>query len=93
MDESAFYLNPKGNKYLIGRELTYAFKIVTNNEKECITTILGDNAEIHNKFSGCRQKLFGVLQKIGVWDCLKMVWVTSKTFFEYIANIFFYIFE
>lgn len=27
VDESAFYLNPKGNKYLIGQKSAYAFKI------------------------------------------------------------------
>lgn len=44
MDETAIFLNPKGEKVITLKDVKAAYVVGGNDEKECITVLFGGNA-------------------------------------------------
>ncbi|XP_055710369.1 jerky protein homolog-like [Phlebotomus papatasi] len=95
-DESGFFLAPKGEKVLVRRGDRVAGKIITSEEKECVTVLFTVSASgelpppmvVHpiKKFTRdiAENNVDGWLS--GKSDS---GWMTSSLFFEYIANHFY----
>lgn len=94
MDETAFFLNPKGNKVLANKgDRTVYSK--SGDEKECLTTLIGGNAagslvppmivfsyeRIPSYLSESVPKNWGIGKS-------ENGWMTGEAFFMYITNIF-----
>lgn len=95
MDETAFFLNPKGNKVLAAKGEKSVYQQVNSDEKECFTVLLGGNAAgqvlppmVIFKYLRIPKELslsVPVTWGIGRSDS---GWMTMETFYEYICNIF-----
>lgn len=95
MDETAFFLNPKGNKVLAAKGEKSVYQQVNSDEKECFTVLLGGNAAgqvlppmVIFKYLRIPRELslsIPVTWGIGRSDS---GWMTMETFYEYICNIF-----
>ncbi|XP_060803913.1 uncharacterized protein LOC132902523 [Amyelois transitella] len=94
-DETAFFLNPKGNKVLAGRGNKTVYQKVNADEKECLTVLLTGNAAgdvpppmiVYQYARIPRDLALSVPKNWGVGRS-ENGWMTGETFFEFISNIF-----
>lgn len=96
MDETAFFIGPKGDKVLVKKCQKTIYNFNQNNEKECLTVLLGGNAAgmqtppmvifSYERIPPTVAKLLPSHWSIGKSE---NGWMTSSNFFEYIANIFY----
>lgn len=95
-DESAFFLNPKGNKVLALRGDKTVYTTVNSNEKECLTVLLNGNAAgtlappmIIFRYKRIPSDLsLSVPREWGI-GISENGWMTSDTFYSYMANVFY----
>ena len=95
MDETAFFLNPKGNKVLAPKGEKSIYQQINSDEKECYTVLLGGNAAgdvvppmVIFKYERIPRELsLAVPQTWGIGRS-DNGWMTGETFYEYICNIF-----
>lgn len=94
-DESAFLLAPKAGKVLVKVTDKTAYNFINNDEKECLTTLFCGNAagqlappmvmfnyvRIPANIAKKMPKSWGIGRS-------ESGWMTSETFYEYIANVF-----
>lgn len=94
-DETAFFLNPKGNRVLAKKGDKTVYQQVNPDEKECLTVLITGNAAGHLappmvvfKYERIPKEL--ALSVPGEWGIGKSEsgWMTGETFFEFITNIF-----
>lgn len=95
-DETALYLNPKDDKVLVrkGEKVVYTF--ISNDEKECLTTLVTCNAagQLAPPMIMYNYKRIpkAVVKNIpGTWGIGRsdLGWMTGESFFEYITNVFY----
>ena len=72
LDETAFYLTAVGGKAFVKKGSKSVYSFVSNNDKECVTSLIGSNAD------GPFVPTMVVFQLVRI----------LQLFFEYIANIF-----
>lgn len=95
MDETAFFLNPKGNKVLAAKGEKSVYQQVNSDEKECYTVLLGGNAAgdalppmVIFKYERIPRELsMSVPESWGIGRS-DNGWMTMETFYEYMCNIF-----
>lgn len=95
MDETAFFLNPKGNKVLAPKGERTVYQNINTDEKECFTVLIGGNAAgdvlppmVIFKYERIPRELS--LSVPSSWGIGRSDngWMTRETFYEYICNIF-----
>ncbi|XP_063215801.1 uncharacterized protein LOC134527237 [Bacillus rossius redtenbacheri] len=94
-DESAFFLNPKGNKVLAKKGDKNIFQQVNSDEKECITVLLTGNAAgelcpplLCLKYERLPQDIVaGIPSEWGIGKSPNG-WMTGEVFYEFLTNIF-----
>lgn len=96
MDEKGFVLAPKNEVVLVKRGDKAAYKRSKNDEKECVTALLGGSASgkmtppmmIH---SYKRMPAAVLLNNPAKWSVgiSETGWQTQQTFYEYMTNIFY----
>lgn len=94
-DESAFFLNPAGNKVLAGRGQKTVYQQINSNEKECLTVLVMANAAgklappmVIFKYDRVPRDIAeSVPDDWGIGKS-ESGWMNGATFFEYISNIF-----
>lgn len=96
LDETAIFLSPEANRGLAPRGARVVYNIVKNNDKECITTLLGGNAAgqmappmiiFKNKIVPRNvSKTLPDGWGIGLSDS---GWMTTSTFLEYMKELFY----
>ncbi|XP_050499973.1 uncharacterized protein LOC126880248 isoform X2 [Diabrotica virgifera virgifera] len=97
-DESAFFLNPKGNKVLARKGDKTVYQQVNPDEKECLTVLAGcltGNAAgklappmVIFKYERIPKELaLSVPEEWGIGRS-ESGWMTGATFYEFITNIF-----
>ena len=97
MDETAIYLNPKSDKILTEKGDKGAYSVASNDEKECITTLIAGSAFgmmtppmiLHSYKRAIPTKVVQSTEADWGLGLTESGWMTAKTFYEYIANIFF----
>lgn len=96
MDETCFYLNPDSNRIVLAEKRKNIFCVSEHSDKENITVNIAVNTAgerapplILGKFKRL-PPVYKVKAPIG-WSigCTDNGWMAAKTFFEYIANVFF----
>lgn len=94
-DETAFFLNPKGNKILAQKGQKKVYQVVNADDKECLTVLITGNANgdvspplICFKYERIPQDL--VAEMPNKWGIGKSAngWMTGEVFFEFISNVF-----
>lgn len=93
-DESAFYLNPKGNKVLVGRGDKNIYS-AGGDEKDNLTVLITANAEgtiappmVVFKYSRVPGYIAESILKTWAIGTSENGWMCSSTFYEYITNVF-----
>lgn len=95
MDETAFFLTPADGRVLAKKGSKTVYSFVQNDEKECLTALIGSNAD--GKFVPPMVVFpyVRIPERIGTtvpsgWGIGRSEsgWMTGELFFEYIANIF-----
>lgn len=95
MDETAFFLNPKGSKVLAAKGERSVYQNINTDEKECYTVLLGGNAAgevlppmVVFKYERIPREI--TLSVPTSWGIGRSDngWMTRETFYEYICNIF-----
>lgn len=98
LDETAVFLSPDAQRVLAPRGARIVYNVIKNNDKECVTALLGGNAEgllCHDLLDDHFQKqnlppkgfkTFARLWDIGLSE---NGWMTTTTFTEYIEEIFY----
>ncbi len=94
-DESGFLLCPKGDHVLVRKGSKMVFNFVMNDDKECLTALIGGSAAgnlmpsmvvyPYQRVPAVISELFPKTWAIGRSE---NGWMTSETFYEYVANIF-----
>lgn len=95
LDETAFFLNPKGNKVLVLKGEKNVYQQVNADEKECLTVLVTGNANgelapplIVFKYTRIPQGLAeSVPEHWGIGKS-ETGWMTGPLFFEFMSNIF-----
>lgn len=94
-DETAFCLCPKGDRVLVRKSSKMVYNFVNNDDKECLTALIGGNAAgnlMPSMVVYSYQRVPEVISKFfpKTWAIGRSEngWMTSETFYEYIANIF-----
>lgn len=94
-DESAFFLNPKGNKVLAAKGDKTIYQKVNADEKECLTVLVTGNAAgdvpppmIVFQYERIPRELAASIPENWGVGRSENGWMTGETFFEFIANIF-----
>lgn len=95
-DETAFFLNPKGNKVLARKGCKTVYQQINSDEKECVTALLTASASdivaptvVLFKYKRIPQEIadnFPQRWGLGKSDS---GWMTCEAFFEFIADIFY----
>lgn len=95
MDESAFFLSPAPGKVLARKSEKNVYTFINNDEKECLTALVGGNAlgkitptmvlYPYQRLPIQVTETFPVDWALGRSET---GWMTAETFFEYIANAF-----
>lgn len=95
MDETAFYLAPKGEKVITTKKDKACYAVSANDDKECITVLIGGNAAgtlAPPLIIYSYQRIpFNIAKNTPLgWGLgtSENGWMTSKTFYEYITNVF-----
>ncbi|CAK1579786.1 unnamed protein product [Parnassius mnemosyne] len=95
MDETAFFLNPKGNKVLAPKGEKSVYQQINADEKECFTVLLGGNATgdvlppmVIFKYERIPRELSLSVPETWSLGRSDNGWMTRETFYEYICNIF-----
>ncbi|KAJ8944743.1 hypothetical protein NQ314_009396 [Rhamnusium bicolor] len=94
MDETAFFLNPKGN-CVIAEKGKHCYGVSSNNDKENVTTLITVNALDFApsltifKFDRLPASYTKVAPPGWGLGKSKNSWMTSETFFEYFTNVFY----
>ncbi|XP_046145944.1 MFS-type transporter clz9-like [Osmia bicornis bicornis] len=95
-DESAFFLNPKGNKVITNKKSKGIYNLVDANDKECITTLITGNAAgelLPPMIMFSYQRLpSSIIDKVPPdWSVGKFDngWMTGESFYEYMTNVFY----
>ena len=97
MDESSFMLVPKDNSVLAKKGARSVYQIVGSNEKACLTVLFGAAASgtmpppmilFDLKTTPKKNVLDKIPKGWGVGNT-ERGWMTSESFFSYIANVFF----
>lgn len=95
LDETAFFLNPKGNKVLALRGEKNVYQQVNADEKECLTVLVTGNANgelapplIVFKYTRIPQELSESVPKHWGIGKSETGWMTGPLFFEFITNVF-----
>lgn len=93
-DETAMYLNPT-KKYVLSRKGAKNVYSVTDNEKECLTVLLGGNANgecpppmILFRYERVPKHISSCIPKSIKKNSTKSGWMNSGTFYEYITETF-----
>lgn len=96
MDESAFFLNPKGSKVLAKRGDKTVYNTINNDEKECLTVLLTGSAAgvvapplVLFRYKRIPSEICNSIPKDWGVGCSDSGWMTCDTFYSYIANIFY----
>lgn len=94
-DESAFFLCPKGDKVLAKRGSKFVYSRSGNNEKECLTICVGASAAgklmppfVLFPYKRIPQPIIEKYPKSWAIGKSDSGWMTTETFYEYVANIF-----
>lgn len=94
-DESAFFLNPSGNKVLVKKGQKNVYQHINNDEKECITALLIGNAAgtvgpTMIVFRYARLPVDIAENAPSDWALGKSDngWMTCELFYEYVSNVF-----
>lgn len=94
-DETAIFLAPKGEKALVRKGEKAVYSFISNDEKECITCLIGCNAlgqlmppMAVFKYERIPSSIINELPDHWSFGRTESGWMTSSTFFEYVANIF-----
>ncbi|KAJ8946288.1 hypothetical protein NQ314_008913 [Rhamnusium bicolor] len=91
----AIFLAPKGEKVLVrkGEKAVYSFS--SNDEKKCLTCLIGSNAigqlmplMVVFKYERVPSVIINELPNHWSFGRTESGWMTNETFFEYVANIF-----
>ncbi|XP_055377922.1 uncharacterized protein LOC129609824 [Condylostylus longicornis] len=95
-DETAFFLCPKGNKVLAQKGSTHTYIRSANDEKECLTVLIGASAVgklmptlvlfQYKRIPANIVRKMPTSWGIGSSDS---GWMTCQTFYEYITNCFY----
>lgn len=95
-DETALYLSPKENKVLVRKGEKAVYTFISNDEKECITTLIMCNGEgflpppmILYKYKRIPSNIAKNVPKEWGLGYTDNGWMTGASFYEYITNIFF----
>lgn len=90
MDETAFLLTPVGGKVLAKKGSKQVYSFVQNDDKECLTALIGSNAD-----GTFLPPMVVFPERIAAttppgWDIGKSEtgWMTCELFSEYIGNVF-----
>lgn len=94
-DETGFLLSPEADHVLVRKNSKMVYTRINNDEKECITALIGGNAAgkvmptmvvySYQRIPALLTELFPSTWAIGRTE---NGWMTAETFYEYIANIF-----
>lgn len=95
LDESAFYLSPKGERVLVKKGDKAVYNFTQNDEKECLTVLFNLNAAgqlAPPMIVFPYERLpYSIVQNVPKdWSIRKSDtgWMKAETYFEYIANVF-----
>ena len=95
-DETAIFLAPKGEKVLVRKGEKAVYLFTCNDEKECLTCLIGSNAlgqlmppMVVFKYERLPSAIINELPNNWAFGRTDSGWMTSESFFEYIANIFY----
>lgn len=95
-DESAFFLNPKGNKVLAPRGEKNVYATVNSNEKECLTVLINSNAAgtlappmIIFRYKRIPAELSSSVPKHWGIGMSENGWMTCDNFYSYMTNVFY----
>lgn len=95
-DETAFFLNPKGDKVMAERGAKNVYKIVNSDEKECLTALITGNAAgdlappmIIFRYERIPKELANSVPETWGIGKSESGWMTGETFYEFISNIFY----
>lgn len=95
LDETAFFLNPKGNKVLARRGERNVYQQVNADEKDCLTVLVTGNANgeiapplIVFKYARIPLQLSESVPKHWGIGKSETGWMTGALFFEFISNVF-----
>ncbi|KAJ8916360.1 hypothetical protein NQ315_005057 [Exocentrus adspersus] len=94
-DESAFFLCPKGIKCLIRKGNKTSYNFVSNDEKECLTTLITANAAgmlvppmIVFNYERIPPHISNLMPSGWGIGKTESGWMTGQSFYEFITNIF-----
>ncbi|XP_039300746.1 tigger transposable element-derived protein 1-like [Nilaparvata lugens] len=94
-DESAFFLNPKGNRVLAPKGAKSVYLTVNSDDKECLTVLISVSASgllappmVVFKYERVPNIIVESVPSGWGLGKTESGWMTRATFFEYITNIF-----
>lgn len=94
-DETAFFLCPKGKTALAEKGSKSVYNLANSNEKECITTLVTANADgemappmLMFAYERLPKKLIKTVPESWGIGKSENGWMTSESFYEYVANVF-----
>lgn len=95
-DETAFFLCPKGVKALIRKGDKTAYNFTSNDEKECLTTLITANAAgmlvppmIMFNYERIPAHITNLMPQGWGIGKSESGWMTGQSFYEFVANIFY----
>lgn len=94
-DETAIFLQPKGQKVLVRKGEKAVYSFTSNDEKECVTTLISANAVgmiappmVIFRYERIPSAIINEMPENWSLGRTESGWMTSETFYEYFANIF-----
>lgn len=95
VDETAFFLAPKGVRCLMRKGDKTAYNFISNDDKECLTCLFGANASgmilppmIMFSYECIPPHISNLLLKGWVIGKSESGWMTGQSFYEDVTNIF-----
>ncbi|XP_018394291.1 PREDICTED: jerky protein homolog-like [Cyphomyrmex costatus] len=95
-DESAFFLHPSGDRVLARKGSKMVHKVIDGSDKETLTVLYTVNAAgtipppmIVYWYSRIPFEVSSKIPKEWSFGCTEEGWMTSKSFYEYITNVFY----
>lgn len=95
-DETAMYLNPKGEKVIVRKGEKAVYTFINNDEKECLTTLITCNANGQLAppmiMYSYKRVPRAIIEKVNsTWGIGRSEsgWMTGESFYEYITNVFY----
>ncbi|KAJ8956840.1 hypothetical protein NQ318_014254 [Aromia moschata] len=96
VDETAFFLAPKGMKCLMRKGDRTSYNFICNDDKECLTCLVGANASgmiLPPMIMFCYERIpphiSNLMPKGWAIGKSESGWMTGQTFYEFVSNIFY----